>query len=441
MSSASNSPTDIESSLLPLNETVEGTLRNAVKTVREHFEMDVAFISEFTNNNRVFKYVDANDDDTPVLENSGDPLDETYCHLIANNKLDNVIPDTSNNPTTKSMFVTERLNIGSYIGVPIVFSDGNIYGTFCCLNHEKDQSLRSRDALTMKLFADFVSRQIEPEVVKAKLERERKTIISSIIENNQFNIVFQPIYSLKTNMIVGVESLSRFTAEPKRTPDIWFNEAEFVGLGTELEIAAIKKSLAELSNFPDDTYVTLNISPRNITNHAIHDALENVKLSRIVLEVTEHVPISDYDEFRAALAPLRKQGLKLAIDDAGAGYASFRHILQLDPEIIKLDISITQNVHLNQSRLALAAALIAFAKETNKIVVAEGVEINEELDKFRQLGISLIQGYLIAKPMPPIEAIKVIDNYRDNACKGFANATCTSEIHLPHKQPGAVNQA
>ena len=122
------------------------------------------------------------------------------------------------------------------------------------------------------------------------------------------------------------------------------------------------------------------------------------------MEITEHAPIADYAEFRAALKPLRKKGMRLAIDDAGAGYASFQHILEIGADIIRLDISIIQNIDIDPARLALATALIAFAKETGAEVIAEGVESEAEFDELVHLGVNKVQGFYTGRPMSIIKA-------------------------------------
>ncbi|MDF1763656.1 MAG: EAL domain-containing protein, partial [Oleibacter sp.] len=159
-------------------------------------------------------------------------------------------------------------------------------------------------------------------------------------------------------------------------------------------------SIEDLKKFPNDMYISLNTSPKYIMNGAIERILANVPHHRIVLEITEHAPIEDYSIFREALKPLQEKGIRLAIDDAGAGYSSFQHILELSADIIKLDISLIRNIHLDTRRRALATALIAFAKAINCMMIAEGVECEEELLELRKLGVGKAQGYFIGHPTP-----------------------------------------
>jgi EAL domain-containing protein (putative c-di-GMP-specific phosphodiesterase class I) len=134
-------------------------------------------------------------------------------------------------------------------------------------------------------------------------------------------------------------------------------------------------------------------------------------LQRIVLEVTEYAPIRDYTTFREALDPLRKQGMRIAIDDAGSGYSSFQHVLELETDIIKLDITLTQSIHSNKRKYLFVKALCAFSKAINCSIVAEGVETVEELNCLRELGVDSVQGYLIGKPMPIEKAVSYIKTF------------------------------
>lgn len=229
--------------------------------------------------------------------------------------------------------------------------------------------------------------------------------IRSVIDTHNFGIVYQPIFDFAADRIIGFEALTRFAAMPIRPPNVWFDEATQVGLAEALETAAMIQALHGLAHLPQDSYLTLNASPATIIGGALRRVLDGVPLERIVVEITEHVSISDYAQLSEALAPLRERGVRLAVDDAGAGYASFRHILRLDPDLIKLDISLTRDIDTDHTRRALAAALIRFAEETGSRIIAEGVETISELATLQQLGINKAQGYLIGHPMPLSRAV------------------------------------
>ena len=213
-------------------------------------------------------------------------------------------------------------------------------------------------------------------------------------------MVFQPIFNLTQGTIVGMEALARFESEPYQSPDIWFAAAQTVGLGHDLELAAVSAALGRLDDVPSGTFLTVNLSPEVATAPEFVQMIDALSGERIVIEVTEHAPIADYQELLQAMDDLRSVGVRLAIDDAGAGYASLRHILRLSPDFIKLDIGLTQGIDTDTARRALAKALIAFASETGAVIVAEGIEKREELDALLALGVVYGQGYYLARPGP-----------------------------------------
>lgn len=380
--------------------SLDEVLRDALHAIRLHLGMDIAFVSEFANGRRIFRIIDSHLDAPPIQVGGSDPLDESYCQRVVDGRLPELIRDASLVAAARELPVTMALPVGAHLSVPIRLEDGVVFGTFCCFSFAPDQSLQERDLTLMRVFADFTGKQIERRLATGRVHDEIKERIASVLSDGSLSVVYQPVYHFAEDRIVGFEALSRFSAMPIRTPDVWFKEAAQVGLGEALEMAAIEAALQGLDRLPKDIYIALNVSPEHVISGALARVVLGKALDRIVLEVTEHVAIADYSEFAAALAPLRKDGIRLAVDDAGAGYASFRHILKLQPDFIKLDISITRDIDTDRTRRALAAALIRFAEETGSRIIAEGVETESELRVLRHLQVNKAQGYLIGRPMP-----------------------------------------
>jgi EAL domain-containing protein (putative c-di-GMP-specific phosphodiesterase class I) len=149
-----------------------------------------------------------------------------------------------------------------------------------------------------------------------------------------------------------------------------------------------------------DEFLAVNVSPRVLESPRFLEALPAGSHPRLVAEVTEHARVSDYRRLTTCLEGLRRTGLRLAIDDAGAGYASLRHILWLAPDVVKLDMSLTRNLHADTRRRALVAALVPFAAEIGATVIAEGIETADELEALRAYGASWGQGFLLGHPGP-----------------------------------------
>jgi EAL domain-containing protein (putative c-di-GMP-specific phosphodiesterase class I) len=232
-----------------------------------------------------------------------------------------------------------------------------------------------------------------------RLSEEFERRIRRTIEDRSLEIHFQPIVDLRTGHPLGTEALSRFTGEPSRSPDLWFAEAASVGLGTELEIVAIEMALAQMDRLPPNVYMSINASVETIQSDEFRESLADVQAERVVLEVTEHTPIADYGAFTTSISDLRSRGVRIAVDDAGAGYAGFGHLLDLKPDIIKLDITLTRGIDRDPARQALGRALLRFGFESHDTtMVAEGIETNEELTTLRSLGCPLGQGFVLGRP-------------------------------------------
>jgi EAL domain-containing protein (putative c-di-GMP-specific phosphodiesterase class I) len=373
--------------------------------IRDHLGMDVAFVSQFRKTDRIFLHVDAGDR-TPIQPGDAASLEAGYCQRVVDGRLPRLIPDTRSVPAAMALPETSAIPIGAHLSVPIRLADGHIFGTFCCFSFAPDPSLGERDLKMMQVLAELLADQIDRDLAVQRTMTERTSQITSAMAAGQPSIAYQPIFDLRTNRIAGLECLSRFNADPRRPPDEWFAAAGQVGMSVELEIAAIGAALAALPLVPLDAYLAVNCSPQTILSKQLQALLKSVDLSRVVIEVTEHDYIQDYPALLAALAPLRALGLRVAIDDAGAGYASLRHVLHIQPELIKLDISLTRNIDNDPKRRALASALIAFARETRARIVAEGVETETELRTLKQLGAGCAQGYFLARPMPLEDALR-----------------------------------
>jgi EAL domain-containing protein (putative c-di-GMP-specific phosphodiesterase class I)/CheY-like chemotaxis protein len=228
----------------------------------------------------------------------------------------------------------------------------------------------------------------------------KRARIRRVMQRGELDIVFQPIVTLDSREVVGYEALSRFAAEPRRGPDAWFAEAHEVGLGPELELWAIRKACERSRALPKNVFMAVNVSPVTAERPDLLAVLAACNVDHVVLEVTEHARVDDYSRFRVAIARLRELGASLAVDDAGAGFASLRHILELDAELIKLDGSLTRSLEADPRRRSLASALIEFGRESGASVLAEHIESELQLAELRRLGVHYGQGYHLGRPRP-----------------------------------------
>ena len=217
----------------------------------------------------------------------------------------------------------------------------------------------------------------------------------------------QPIFDLDRLEPVGYEALARFPAHPTRRVPDWFADAGTVGLREELELAAIAAGMDAMGDMAPGAFLAVNASPELLGVESLAELIAAAPPRPMVLEVTEHVEVADYDTLASGLNTLRGCGCRIAVDDAGAGYSSLRHILRLRPDFIKLDMTLTRGIDSDVDRRALASSLLTFAREVSATVIAEGIETPAELDALRGLGATLGQGYFLARPCEAAELFPV----------------------------------
>jgi diguanylate cyclase (GGDEF)-like protein len=232
----------------------------------------------------------------------------------------------------------------------------------------------------------------------ARPETEQRAEIVRLLErgDDALRIVFQPVLELATGRPAGYEALARFDAEPPRGPDEWLAQAHRAGLGAELEALALRAAL-KVPGRPDNAFLAVNVSPRALLSAPVREALPG-DLHGIVIELTEHELFGAEGELETELAALRARGARVALDDAGAGYAGLQQLIRVAPDILKLDRALVHGAHADPSRQALLEALIGFAANTGAAVCGEGVEDLEDMRALVALDVTFAQGYGIARP-------------------------------------------
>jgi EAL domain-containing protein (putative c-di-GMP-specific phosphodiesterase class I)/CheY-like chemotaxis protein len=248
---------------------------------------------------------------------------------------------------------------------------------------------------------DYIVSVLRPAVEQAETTDAGINRIQRVISRREFTIHLQPIVRLETGEVVAVEGLARFASDVP--PDVQFAEAASLGLGLALERAALLAAIEAAWSLAPEVAVSVNLSG-DVLQHepSLARIIANARRP-VILELTEHEPIHDYDALRVAIAGLGP-GAKLAVDDAGSGYASLRHILALQPAYVKLDMEWVHNIDRDPVRRSLVTGLAYFARSTGCELIAEGIETSAELAAVRELGISYGQGYLLGRPAPPEES-------------------------------------
>jgi EAL domain-containing protein (putative c-di-GMP-specific phosphodiesterase class I) len=242
------------------------------------------------------------------------------------------------------------------------------------------------------------------EEALAGADRARRERLSGrirrIVGGEGLDVALQPIVDLATGEIVGAEALARFTdaaGQPIPTESC-FLDAHALDLGTELELAAVRLALASHDRLPEGLYLALNASPALLAGDELVELLAAHERRPLVVELTEHQQVEDYFALVHTLDQLREHGIRIAIDDVGSGFSSFRHVTRVNPEILKLDRSLVCGIDDDPVRQSLAAAIVTFAASVGAVVVSEGIESEAELACLRELAVGLGQGFFLGRP-------------------------------------------
>lgn len=281
-----------------------------------------------------------------------------------------------------------------------IFSGDDLVGLLS-IGGEVDEgrSARDRSARLLSAAIDYASvlSAVAGASIAGRLEESaQQARLQAVLEAREFHPVYQAIVAVETRAIVGYEALTRF--DDGTRPDIRFAEAARAGLGPAFELAAMSMAVEGLDRLGPG-FISLNLSPGSVIDR-LDEVREIVRTSSnrtTVIELTEHATVDDYGELRAALGSLGPN-VEVAVDDAGAGFASMRHILELRPSFAKLDISLVRGIDEDDLRQGLAAGLNYFALRTGCQLIAEGVETQAEADTLQRLGIEFAQGYLYGRP-------------------------------------------
>jgi EAL domain-containing protein (putative c-di-GMP-specific phosphodiesterase class I) len=373
----------------------ESQVAELLATARESLGLSVAFLARMVGPDQHLEVVDSG---VPFLfqEGSVQPRATSLCQAVLDGKVPEVIPDLRAHPEAMKLPAARFPRIRSYISVPVRLSDGSLYGTLCAAGLRPDRTLGRRDKSLMDVLAHAAAVVIEPEL----LENARRDAIEGRLARLRAqggpDVVLQPIVDLGSGRRIGAEALSRFPQEWGKAPDLCFADAHSVGQGHELEVLALRGAADHLAHV--DGYVAMNVSPATLLTPPCRQLLAGLPLDRVVLELSEHDQVEDYDALLATLAPLRARGMRLAIDDVGAGFSSLRHIVLTAPDVLKLDRSIVDGVAADPVLRTLVRSMVDFGHGCNARIVAEGVETAEDAHALLELGVDCGQGWHFGRP-------------------------------------------
>ncbi|MFI7587720.1 EAL domain-containing protein [Spongisporangium articulatum] len=375
----------------------ETQVAELLRTARRALGLSLAFLSRLDEQHQ---HIQVMESALPVFRDGHvAPRETSLCQYILDEKLPPVIPDLRAHPEVMSLPGPRWAHLRSYVSVPVTLSDGTLWGTFCAAGLKPHKKLAEKDRALLEVLAHAASIVIERDVVETARLQEIRSRLEPLIAAGGPVVVLQPIVDLADGRRVGAEALSRFPPAWDRTPDVVFAEAHEVGLGHGLERMALASAMRYLDGLTG--YLAMNVSPRTLVTPECLALLAEAPLDRVVLELTEHEAVEDYDTLRAALGGLRGQAARLAIDDVGSGFSSLRHIVLTAPDVIKLDRTIVAGVHADPVLQALVSSMVRFGHDSGAKVVAEGVETRQDADALATLGVDYGQGWFFGAPVAP----------------------------------------
>ena len=259
--------------------------------------------------------------------------------------------------------------------------------------------------------------------VKSLHRLDLETEIRVAIDQQHFEVYFQPKVDVDTSSVIGAEALLRWL-HPERgwiSPSQFIPVAEETGLITTIDRWVLRKVCEQISAWSALTSRTIPISV-NVSAHHFHtDGLiddvfravsdTGIDARRLELEITESILMHDLENTAVALKKLKDAGVQLSIDDFGTGYSSLSYLKKLPIDTVKIDQSFVENVHVDKDDAAICAAILAMSRKLGLNVVAEGVELKEQLEFLRHQGCDQFQGYLFSPAVSATEFEKYILNY------------------------------
>jgi diguanylate cyclase (GGDEF)-like protein len=386
---------------------VDGGIRGAagesvqriLNTAREQLEMDLVWLSRFVNGRHIFEAFAGDPARFRLSLDSDVALADSYCIRVLDGRLPSVLPDTAADERTANMSVTSQFQLGAYVGVPVFVRRGELFGMLCAVSRGPEPSLRHRDAKLLRMLAGLLSEPLTASLAHNVQSSAFVRNATSMLDAGGMTVDLQPIIDLGSDEVVSLEALARFAHYPYSVEG-WFAQAHEAGCGPEMEIDAVVNAHRLLDQVPHRVTLAVNASPDVACSEALLEVVTGIDPSRVVVEITEHRRASEPSMFAWAIRRLKSHGVQVAIDDAGTGYSDLRQILELQPDIVKLDRALIDGVDTDPVKMALVQALVAFGRDTGIQLVAEGVSSLSIRDAVRELKVDCGQGYALGRPEP-----------------------------------------
>jgi EAL domain-containing protein (putative c-di-GMP-specific phosphodiesterase class I) len=383
------------------NAETSSTLRRTLRLVREHLDMDVAWLAHTRRpttpaTSTSVQLVEGDGGLFGIWEGSASlPLARFVERFLTGE-----LPAVARDGGELDPELADSLHLGAYAAVAVAGPGDRPYGLLAALRSRPHPGLRHRDADALRLFAEMQAETIAAYEDRHGIAEAFQANAEAMLDAGGIRIALQPIFDLNLGRPMAQEALSRFPSQAYSTQE-WFMEAWRAGAGVELEMDAINLALQLLPAIAKPQRLSINASPALMTSGRLEDILADQPLHRLIIEITEHNLAESVDALTKQVADLQRRGAWVAIDDAGTGYSSLSQILKLAPDIIKMDRTLVSDVDTDPMKRALANAIVTFTSQAKVGLIAEGVETEAELRTLEEIGVPYAQGYLLARPSLP----------------------------------------
>ena len=371
-------------------------IRRILGLARTHLGMDQAILAAFTEEDELVGLVQGQGQLPALLPEPDLPLDRGRCELLLEGRVPPVMSGASRRPRGAPLGPGVR----SYAAAPVQLPGGGTFGLLCCLAGTPRPELGEGSLRVVRVLADLAAQAVSQDdlTLHKRIEMTESTLEG--MREEGMRMVYQPVFRLRTGETVGFEALARFPSDPRRPPRSWFWVARQVGLSVDLEIIALRKALQVLDRLPEPLHLSVNLFSETLLSPELPEAFRDAPPGRVVLELGEHERLPDSQPLSESVARLRKLGARFAVDDAGSGFSSLRHVLRIKPEVLKLDINLTHQVDRDPMQRMLASSLASFAAEAGMVPAAEGIETGPQLEALRRIGVVYGQGHYLGRPEP-----------------------------------------
>jgi EAL domain-containing protein (putative c-di-GMP-specific phosphodiesterase class I) len=381
----------------PSGSAARKEIGDMIEALRAELDMDVAFVSrQIGTTHRIFTHVAAHGA-APLAPGDHNPNDNSLCWLVIQGKLPERVNDTSHYAAAACLPITEAINVRAHFSVPLRRCDGRVHGSLCCFSYRPRPDVGEREMEMIRSVAAIVSDQIESRIELEERGEDAAEEIARLILDDALTIIHQPIYDLTDWHLIGHECLMRHKASPDRSPRELLEQARMAGRMLELELHLAAKALATLDPEHPERFIAINVSPETLASPALARLIPEGIASRLVIELNQQDTAADPAAVRAAIEMLKERAW-VAVDAAGAGFADLEALVDLRPDIIKIDRAFLTGVAADTAQRALVKALVGFAVEAGVQLIAQGVETREDLQALRELGVRFAQGFILGKP-------------------------------------------